>query len=171
MFVSRSQYIIRPGLLQKNGWIKINADASFEVINGTCAIACICTDHNGMVLWARNDADLKCQDVPEGEAKACLLGLKSIHDANNVSIIQESDNSLVVDAIKQRKLFEDIKDIQDRCLRFEVVEIGRESNKAAHLLGDVARFSGQGYYCMGHVPPAVAEIVMSEAVKTVTPDI
>jgi hypothetical protein len=84
-----------------------------------------------------------------------------------------------VEAIKRRnqghsrlwKLYEDIKTIQDSCLRFQAVKIGRESNKAAHLLADVARFSGQDGYWMGHVPPVVANIVESEAVKLVDSDI
>jgi hypothetical protein len=50
-------------------------------------------------------------------------------------------------------------------------KIGRESNKVAHILADVARFSGRGYYWMGRVPPAVAEIVESEAVQFVNHNI
>jgi hypothetical protein len=85
-----------------NGWIKINVDTSVEINNGSCSIACISRDHHGNVLWARNATNLKCQDVPEAEAKACLLGMQSITDARNASIILESDNSMVVEGIKRR---------------------------------------------------------------------
>jgi ribonuclease HI len=162
-----------------SGWTKINVDASFDVNNGTCSIACLNRDHTGKVLWARNAAEIKCQDVPEAEARACLLELQSLQEAENAAVILESDSSVVVEAIKRRnqghshlwKLYEDIKTIQDSCLRFQAVKIGRESNKAAHLLADVARFSGQNGYWMGHVPPVVANIVESEAVKLVDSDI
>jgi hypothetical protein len=50
-------------------------------------------------------------------------------------------------------------------------KIGRESNKAAHLLAVIARFSGQDGYWMGHVPPEVANIVESESVKLAVSDI
>jgi endo-1,4-beta-mannosidase len=50
------------------------------------------------------------------------------------------------------------------------VKTGRETNKAANVLADIARFSGKGYFWMGHVHPAVADIVESEAVKTVIAD-
>jgi hypothetical protein len=68
-------------------------------------------------------------------------------------------------------LYEDIKTIQDSCLCFSDVKIGRESNKAARLLADVARVSGQDGYWTGHVPPVVANIVKSEAIKLVDSDI
>ena len=84
------------------GWMKINVDASFDHRMGTCSIACISRDHTGRVLWARNEAGIKCQDVTEAEAKACLLGLQSIHDRENTSIILESDCSTVVEAIKRK---------------------------------------------------------------------
>uniref|UniRef100_A0ACD5Y891 Uncharacterized protein n=1 Tax=Avena sativa TaxID=4498 RepID=A0ACD5Y891_AVESA len=147
-------------------WIKINADASFEANNGTCSIACIC---RGKVLWACNATGISCQDVLEAETKVCLLGLQSVHDAKNASVILESDNSVVVEAIKRRNqglsrlwnLYEQIKNIQDFCLDFEVVKIGRESNQVAHMLADVARFSGQSHFWLGHVPLAVAILVES----------
>uniref|UniRef100_A0ACD5XW94 Uncharacterized protein n=1 Tax=Avena sativa TaxID=4498 RepID=A0ACD5XW94_AVESA len=162
-----------------DGWIKINADASFEANNGTCSIACICRDHSGKVLWACNATGISCQDVPEAETKACLLGLQSVHDAKNASVILESDNSVVVEAIKRRNqglsrlwnLYEQIKNIQDICLDFEVVKIRRESNQVAHMLANVARFSGQSYFWLGHVPLAVAVLVETEYVKPVISNI
>jgi ribonuclease HI len=101
--------------------------------------------------------------------------MQSITDARNASIILESDNSMVVEGIKWRnqghsrlwKLYEDIKTIQDSCARFDVVKIGRESNKAAHVLAAEARISGQSNCWMGHVTPAVADIIESEYVKHV----
>jgi ribonuclease HI len=162
-----------------SGWKKINVNASFDVNNGICSIACLNRDHTGKVIWARNAAEIKCQDVSEAEARACLLGLQSLQEAKNAVVILESDNSVVVKSIKRRnqghsrlwKLYEDIKTIQDSCLHFQAVKIGRESNQAAHLLADVARFSGQDGYWTGHVPPVVANIVESEAVKIVDSDI
>ncbi|KAM0908701.1 hypothetical protein ACQ4PT_015286 [Festuca glaucescens] len=87
-----------------DGWIKINVDASVDMMNGTSSIACLCRDHSGKVLWARNGAELKCQDVTEAEAMACLFGLQAVgvHEVSNASIILESDSSLVVEAIKRR---------------------------------------------------------------------
>jgi ribonuclease HI len=161
----------------ENGWIKINVDASF--VSSIGSIACICRDHEGKVLWARNEANIKCHDVAEAEARACLFGLQSMQSVENAAIILESDNAVVVDAIKRRdqrqsrlwRIYEDIKSIQDGCLRFEVFKIGRESNKAAHVLASVARSTGHGHSWLGHVPPAVSEIVQAEAVKTVMNEI
>jgi hypothetical protein len=79
----------------------------------------------------------------------------------------------VVDAIKRRnqgksrlwKLYEEISKFQESCHWFEVCKTGRESNSAAHVLADTARFNGTNYFWLGHVPTVVAEIVESEAVK------
>jgi hypothetical protein len=57
------------------GWIKINVDASLEINKSTCAIACIARNEVSEVLWAHIVPEVNCQDVPEAEAKACLLGL------------------------------------------------------------------------------------------------
>jgi ribonuclease HI len=157
----------------ESGWIKINVDASF--VKGTASIACICRDHAGKVLWARNEANIKCQDVAEAEAKACLLGLQSAQSVNNSAIVLKSDSSVIVNAIIRRdqghsrvwRIYEDIKTVQDSCLRFEIVKIGRESNNAAHMLADLARFAGQGQSWLEHVSPAVANIVENESVKLV----
>jgi ribonuclease HI len=119
-----------------SGWVKINCDASFDYENDSCSIACIARDHLGIVIWARNQANLKSVDVPEAEAKACLLGLKSIHDHSKASIVLESDSAIVVDAIKRRnqgksrlwKLYEEIAKFQESCHWFEVCKTGRESN-------------------------------------------
>jgi ribonuclease HI len=133
-----------------SGWLKINCDASFDSENAICSIACICRDQVGKVIWARNKSNLRCIDVPEAEAKACLLGLKSIHDPSKVSIILESDSAIVVEAIKRRnqsksrlwKLYEDISKLQESCIQCEISKIGRESNSAAHILADTARLNG-----------------------------
>jgi hypothetical protein len=85
-----------------SGWIKINVDASF--VNDICSIACICRNHSdsGKALWARNEANIKCQDIVEAEAKACLLGPQSAERVNDSVIFLESDKSVVVNAIKRR---------------------------------------------------------------------
>jgi hypothetical protein len=75
-------------------------DASF--VSGIGSIACICRDPEGKVIWARNDANIKCQDVAEAEAKACLFDLQSIQSVENAAIKLESYNAVVVDAIKIR---------------------------------------------------------------------
>ena len=54
-------------------------------------------------------------------------------------------------------LYDDISKVQQKCVRFEVVKIGRQSNKATHLLAAAARYSGQNHYWMGNVPPDVAD--------------
>jgi ribonuclease HI len=156
-----------------SGWLKINCDASFDSENAICSIACICRDQVGKVIWARNESNLRCIDVPEAEAKACLLGLKSIHDPSKVSIILESDSAIVVEAIKRRnqsksrlwRLYEDISKLQESCIQCEISEIGRESNSAAHILADTARLNGINQFWLGIVPTVVAEIVEAEIVK------
>uniref|UniRef100_A0ACD5W8Q4 Uncharacterized protein n=1 Tax=Avena sativa TaxID=4498 RepID=A0ACD5W8Q4_AVESA len=158
------------------GWVKINCDASYDSENSICSIACICRDRLGRVTWACNESNIKCFDVPEAEARACLLGLKSVHDITGASIILESDNALVIEAIKKRnqkqsrlwKLFEDINFLSDTCRRFEATKIERESNSAAHVLADVARFSDLCYFWLGHVPSVVGKIVERESVKLIS---
>jgi ribonuclease HI len=118
-----------------SGWLKINCDASFDSENAICSIACICRDQVGKVIWARNESNLRCIDVPEAEAKACLLGLKSIHDPSKVSIILELDSAIVVEAIKRRnqsksrlwKLYEDISKLQESCIQCEISKIGERA--------------------------------------------
>jgi septation ring formation regulator EzrA len=152
-------------------------DASF--VSGIGSIACICRDHEGKVIWARNDANIKCQDVAEAEARACLFDLQSIQSVENAAIKLESYNAVVVDAIKRRdqgqsriwRIYKNIKSIQDGYLCFEVVKIGGKSNKAAHVLASVARSTGHWHSWLGHVPPAVSEIVQAEDVKTVMNEI
>lgn len=76
------------------------------------------------MLWARNMAGIKCQDVAEAETRACLLGRLCVHDTNASSVILESDNAYVVEAIRKKNqglsrlwnLFGEINDIQERCV-------------------------------------------------------
>lgn len=141
-------------------WIEINVDASSVDCLGDCSIGCIARSHEGNVIWARNQAGIKCQDPVEAEARACLLGLQCIHDAENSSIILESDNALVIAAIKNKNqgmsrlwhIFEEIDVIQARCLRFVAVKIGRESNQAAHELPAVAMRNVQEQFLVGVCP-------------------
>jgi ribonuclease HI len=64
------------------------------VNNGT--IACLNSDHTGKVLWARNAVEIKCQDVSEAEARACLLRLHSLQEAENDAVILKTDSSIVM---------------------------------------------------------------------------
>ena len=54
-----------------------------------------------MCFWASNQSKIRCKDVFEAEAKACLIGLKVINDISNISVVLESDNAGVVDAINR----------------------------------------------------------------------
>lgn len=64
---------------------------------------------------------------------------------NHSSIILESDNAVVVEAIKNKNqgmsrlwhIYEEIVEIRARRSRFMAVKIGRESNQAAHELAAV----------------------------------
>ena len=98
--------------------------------------------------------------------------LQSVHDRMNASIFMESDCSLVVDGLQRRNqgmsrlwnLFEEFKQLQDSSSYCVVEKIGRERDKAAHALADVARISGNNYFSFGHVHPEVVHIVESGAV-------
>jgi hypothetical protein len=81
----------------------INVDAYVEVNLGMCYVACTTRNQTGKVLLAQSTARIKCQDMPEDEARVCLLGLQSIHDVETASIILESNNSCIVEAIKHKK--------------------------------------------------------------------
>jgi ribonuclease HI len=76
---------------------------------------------------------IKCQDVVEAEARACLVGLQCVHKKNVSSVVVESDNAMVVNAIQRQNqgmsrhwsLFEEINLHVSECCNFSTRKIGR----------------------------------------------
>ncbi|KAM0840714.1 hypothetical protein ACQ4PT_059482 [Festuca glaucescens] len=155
-------------------WLKINVDASFLKETNDGAAGCLARDYTGKVMWACCRTKGNYQDIFEAEAWACLEGLKCMHDRSNYSVILESDNIRVVNAIRKKdegfsrlwSIFEDINLYAAECKIFEVRKRGRESNGAAHSLACLARTYGQDNFWrdfwLGSVPPEIENVVATE---------
>jgi ribonuclease HI len=131
-----------------HGWVKINVDASFTGEDGKSYMGCIARDSTGKVLWASCRGTGTCANAEEAEAIACLASLHMIPNLDNLSVVMESDNAAVVEAIKKRnqklpclwRTCDEIETFQARFSNFKVCKIRRGSNQVAHELAKLARY-------------------------------
>jgi ribonuclease HI len=100
-------------------------------------MGCIARDNTGKVLWASFRGTGTCANVEEAEAIACLASLQMIPNPDNLSVVMETDNAAVVEAIKKRnqklpclwRTYDEIETFQARFSNFKVCKIRRGSNQ------------------------------------------
>ncbi|RLN13275.1 hypothetical protein C2845_PM09G14780 [Panicum miliaceum] len=85
------------------GWVKINVDGSFVAQYGDAGVGVVARDSDGQVVLMAWRTLLRCQNVEEAEAQACLEGLRLAAQWVQGPIILESDSARVLQAMQEKQ--------------------------------------------------------------------
>jgi hypothetical protein len=130
----------------------------------------IIRDHLSIVLLSSYSVNKKCARVEEAEAEACYEGIKQATKWIKKPTIIESDCLCLVEALKtpmeDRSRYSNIvKEIKHDTRRFS--KIGRECNRVAHQLAQLARRTLHSAVWRENFPFCICELLKLECNKSV----
>ena len=132
----------------RTGYVKLNVDASFDqdLLEGSAGA--VIRDHKGKFIAAANEKLRVCYDAFTAEAIAIRFGLNLARTTGCSKVEVNSDNSDVVEALREGYSALVASAIFDDCyfmsLEFSHIvyeHYFRENNKVAHELASLARFN------------------------------
>ena len=143
---------VKPPLGQKvwtkppQGWTKLNVDAAYDQSSGEANIGITVRDHSGKMLLSAWKHGIRCVSVEDAEAVACLEGVQLSNEWIRKPLVIESDcnviKSLLSDAENRASfsnIVKEIKSVMYAIPEVKVCKIGRECNKVAHELAQLAK--------------------------------
>ncbi|MBA0812633.1 hypothetical protein Gohar_026582, partial [Gossypium harknessii] len=152
-------------------FIKINVDAA--ALNGCVDYGVIARDVNGFVLTGSYSFAMKALDVVWAELEALTMGLNLASKLKVSNLIMESDNSNLINMVKNRD--KDVT-ILGRCVKkecmalrnFESVHfnwIDQSSNEAANLLCKLPIKNRCNLYFNLDYPLEIHNVIIRDAIK------
>jgi ribonuclease HI len=154
--------------------IKVNVDGAFNPMSGAAAVGVIARDNAGNPYIMAWRLLFNCRDAEEAEALAVLEGIRFAERwPANTSIVVESDcSNLVGREIDRSVLSGVISDIQTAMSRFNsclLQKVGREQNKAAHNLAQMALKTISSKASFSFVPPCIQDLVFDDRLRCRNP--
>ncbi|KAF8670592.1 hypothetical protein HU200_050619 [Digitaria exilis] len=131
----------------EGGAPRVNVDGAFCLETGDAGLGVVVRDDAGQPLLMASRRIFHCRDAEEAEALACLEGVRMSSRWLDRDVVLESDCSSVIKMLVEkgpnRSLVAPIildMERESSCLKsVEFVKVGREQNKMAHELAQVAR--------------------------------
>lgn len=142
-------------------------DAAFDQPSGVANIGMVIRDHSGKVLLSAWKHGIRCVSVEDAEAMACLEGVQLSNEWIRKPMVIESDCHNVVKSLlsgaENRASFsnivKEIKFAMSAIPEVKVCKIGRECNKVAHELAQLAKRCMHSAVWRDQSPSCVFELV------------
>ena len=164
---------VKPPLGQKvwtkppQGWTKLNVDAAYDQSSGEANIGIVIRDFSGKVLLSAWKHGIRCASVEDAEAVACLEGVQLSNEWIRKPTMIESDCHCVVTSLlfddENRASFsnivKEIKFAMSAMPEVKVCKIGRECNKVAHELAQLAKRCMHSAVWRDQSPSCIHELV------------
>ncbi|CAN6302143.1 unnamed protein product [Urochloa humidicola] len=152
------------------GWIKLNVDAAFEPLSGETNLGMVIRDHTGKVLVSSWKHGLRCVSVEDAEAAACLEGIQLLSKWFRGPTVIDSDCHNVVSALKSKSdnrasfanMVKEIKSCLSVFPEVEVCKVGRECNRVAHELAQLAKRCMHSAVWRDQAPVCVHELLRND---------
>jgi ribonuclease HI len=134
------------------GVLKVNFDGAYKCRTRKAALGVIIRNNMGEPVLTAWRVLFGCRDAEEAETWACLDGIRLAGRWSDMSLILESDCSLLVEKINKKAmdrsvaaaLIQEIKQELSTWRSPKVLRIGRDQNSAAHEIAQHAVRSGSG---------------------------
>jgi len=154
------------------GWAKINVDGAFLPESGDAAIGVVARDCRGLVLYTGHERISRRRCATEVEAHAVLEGIKIARDLVQMPIILESDNAVIIEALKKpvknraawSSTIDEIVCISHNLEGVQWHHVKRVDNRVAHELCQMGMRSMQRAVWTLRAPPGVAELIDQDCI-------
>jgi hypothetical protein len=159
----------------KEGDIKINVDAAFNLSTGAATVGVVARDHLGYAVMVASLPIDTCNSAEEVEARAILTVLKLGMDHELKVTKVELDcatavkNTNCAEPITSSiwSVYRDVNYARSLLSRCEVAQIGRKRNEDAHGLAKLAAHSGEASVWLPPIPVAVIELCNQNIVSDI----
>jgi ribonuclease HI len=152
------------------GVLKVNFDGAYNYRTQKAALGVIIRNNMGEPVLTAWGVLFGCRDAEEAETWACLDGIRLTGRWSDMSLILESDCSLLVEKINKKAmdrsvtagLIQEIKQEFSTWRSPKVLKIGRDQNSTAHELAQHAVRSGSSQVSFSFIPSCIQEIILKE---------
>jgi ribonuclease HI len=151
-------------------WVKINVDGAFDESTGEGGLGVVIRNHQGDVLLTAWKDLQGLRDAEEAEALACREGLKLAADWCAQRAVLETDNCTIASMLTRRSgepsslkfIIDEAVTAGNRLPQWTVVHKGRENNRVAHELAQLAKRSRYSAVWHSAAPVRVEQIIAQE---------
>lgn len=151
-------------------WVKINADDAFDESTGEGGLGVVIRNHQGEVLLTAWKDLQALRDAEEAETLACMEGLMLAADWCPQMAVLETDNCTIASMMTTRSgersslkfIIDEAVTAGNRLPEWTIVHKGRESNRVAHELAQLAKRNRHSAVWHYTAPVCVEQIIARE---------